>query len=127
MATTTKKRKKKVIKKTVSKKKGIKKVGLKTHLEERDLVQLENLSRDVTIDQKDMLIEEQYLRNMSLEFKLLEIKIGQQRELLKSRAERYENTKKKYTEFKKQIFPKYGLSENDGLGYNPETGEIHKV
>jgi hypothetical protein len=126
MATTSKKKKK------VSKKKSIKKVEIKKDaldkdtLDKDDLTQLENISRDVTIAQKDMAIEEQSLKNMMLKLELFKHDIISQRATVKARADRYENIKQKYVSFKKDIFPKYGLGENDRLGYNPETGEIVK-
>jgi len=121
---TTARRKKKVSKKKVVKKEVVKE--FKDVLDKDDLIQLENISRDVTIAQKDMALEEQSLRNMNLELELFKHKMVSQRGLVQSKADRYENIKEKYTNFKKEIFPKYGLSDSQRLGYNPDTGEIIK-
>jgi len=128
MASTTRKgRKRKVTKKVV--KKGpsrTKSKKISTHLDLADLREIENLSKDVIIAQKDMALEEQSLRNMNLEYKLAEQRIISQREAVVVRADRYEKYKEKYAAFKSKINPKYGLSEGEPLGYNPETGEIIK-
>jgi len=139
MATTTRKRKKK--KKTVKKSPVLPPISVQKQdvllatneelhtpmvLEPGDLRQIENLSKDVQIAQKDMAIEEQSLVNLQLQFKLLEHNIVQQREVVRQRADSYESRKVKYATFKKGINPKYGLAENESLGYNPETGAIIK-
>ena len=114
MASTTKKRKSKVKESN----------GPLDILEPNDLRQLENLSKDVIISQKDMLIEEQYLRNLKLEFELFQQKLIKQNELVKTKAEKYENLKVRYSTYRNEIGPKYGLKEGEPLGYNPDTGEI---
>jgi hypothetical protein len=131
MATTTRKKKAKISVDKIDIKKVKKKVKKKvnnaiTHLELEDLRQLENLSKDVIIAKMEMNIEEQSLRNMNLELVIMQNKIVSQRDLAKGKADRFEIYKKKYVEYKKTINPKYGLSENDPLGYNPDTGEIIK-
>jgi hypothetical protein len=125
MATTTRVKKKKVVKKVS--KKVVKKISkVLGTLEADDLIKLETFSKDVLIAKMGMNLEEQSLRNMILENELLKTKIISQRELVKGKADRFEVYKNKYVEYKKSINPKYGLSENEPMGYNPDTGEIIK-
>lgn len=126
MATTSKPRKKRkvakkvtknVIKKTTSKK-------ILDHLELEDLRQLENLSKDVHASRLEMNVEEQSLRNMSLEYQLMEHKIAKQKQAVSQKALMFEQRKEKYRTYKESISPKYGLKNGEGLGYDPDTGKI---
>ena len=126
MATTSKPRKNKKIVKKTSKKVSVKPnekevLGI---LEHQDLRQLENLSKDVLNCKLDMNLEEQSQKNMTLEMLLMQQKIEKQRELVVIKSERFEAKKRQYQDFKKEISPKYGLAEDEVLGYNPDTGEI---
>ena len=129
MATTSranrKKSVKKIVKKTIQKKQN-KKKELLTHLTESDLRYIENFSKDVQISKAKMNIQEQFLKNLTLECRILELSISNERDRLKSVADVFESSKNKYTEFKKSISDKYGLMDGDNLGYNPDTGEIIK-
>lgn len=116
MATTTRIRK--------TKKKTEQKSEILNKLEFEDLRQLENLSKDVIISQKEMFIEEQSLRNMKLELQILESKIEKQIDFVQVKSLRYEAKKQKFAMFRNEINPKYGFKSGESMGYVPETGEI---
>ena len=129
MATTISKRKS--VKKKTVKKKAVKKSTLKiddkvNKLSDLDLRNIESYSKDVLLSKLEMNLQEQHLRNLSLEFKLMEIGIVREREKLAGYSEKFEKRKERYSEFMNSIGPKYGLKKGEGLGYNPDTGEIIK-
>jgi hypothetical protein len=106
-----------------------KKVGevaeeVKSHLHHDHLRVLEVTDRDIQIARLEMATEEQSLHNLVLSLRLLESKIEKQKEVLSSKAQKYEQAKKKYVALKQEIWPQYGLAEGEGLGFNPDTGEI---
>jgi len=123
MATTKSKRK--AVKKKIVKKKEVKADDL-NKLSDLDLRNIESYSKDVQLAKLEMNLQEQHLRNLSLEFKLMEIGIVKEREKLAGYSEKFEKRKERYSEFMNCIGPKYGLKSGDGLGYNPDTGEIIK-
>lgn len=98
----------------------------KDFLSEEHLRNLEIKSRDVEVAKYVMAVEEQALENMQLKLQILSSNIEKQRSLLRDKAARYESAKNKYTLYKKEIWPQYGLNENEGLGYDPESGRIVK-
>ena len=125
MATTTRRRKKiKVQKETKVDKVSTNNSSYPTHLSSEDLRQLENLSKDVIIAKMDMNLEEQALRNISLELQLLQNKLTKQHQLVQAKSDFFEQKKAKYADYRVSINPKYGLKESDSLGYNPESGEL---
>jgi len=93
-------------------------------LEPNDLRFLETLGRDVENSKLLMALEEQSLTNMSLQLENLQLKIEKQRHVIASRSQGYEASKGKFISFKKEIWPKYGLSEEARMGYDPISGEI---
>jgi tRNA-binding EMAP/Myf-like protein len=125
---TTKKRTRPTEKKTKKKtgKESAKVEKVNTHLSADHLRVIEITDRDIRISKLEMGNEEQASNNMLLSLRLLESKIEKQREVVASRAQRYEDAKKRYTVLKKEIWPQYGFGENEGLGFNPDTGEIVK-
>lgn len=74
----------------------------------------------------EMAVEEQNLKNLTLALENLSMKIEKQKTHLYNLAQRYELTKAKYTNFKREIFPMYGLKENDKLAYDRNSGKIIK-
>lgn len=119
MATTTRKKeeKKAIIKKEIE-------PSIKDTLSPDHLMSLETISRDVENSRLVMAIEEQSLANMELQLKLLSSNIEKQRQLVSSKAQKYEAMKQKYISFKKDIWPSYGFKENEPLSYNPLSGQI---
>jgi hypothetical protein len=95
-------------------------------LESSHLMQVEVLSRDIENSKLHMALEEQSLSNMLLSLEILQSKIEKQRLTVSSKAQRYEACKNKFQNFKKEIWPQYGLVESEGLGYDPITGEIKR-
>lgn len=115
-------------KRTASKKKEmvVKEVENPTVLSPEHLRVIEVSERDIRIAQLEMSTEEQSYNNMVLSLRLLENKIEKQKEVLSAKAHKYETSKKRYMDIKKEIWPQYGLEASAGLGYNPDTGEIIK-
>lgn len=73
-----------------------------------------------------MAIEEQALKNMTLELQLLQQKIDRQKQNLQQKAVFYDNSTKQFKKLKSELWPQYGFSQDEGLGYDPNTGAIHK-
>lgn len=90
------------------------------------LLALETLSRDMEMCKLRVSVEEQSLRNLVLELQLLSNKIDKQKLAVNNKAQEYEALKRKFQNYKKELWPQYGFSENDGLGYDPVTGKIVK-
>ena len=99
---------------------------VKSHLASDHLLSLEVLSRDLENSRLVMAIEEQALANLELQLRILTDKIEKQKIALVDRAKRYEAVKVKFTNTKKELWPLYGFKENEGLGYDPLTGMIHR-
>lgn len=97
-----------------------------TRLHADHLRQLEIGQRDVDNARLLMATEEQALRNLLLEHELIRHKIEKQRILVATQSQSYETTKKSFERLKAEIWPLYGFERNEGLGYNPETGEIKR-
>lgn len=98
----------------------------KEFLEPGHLMQVEVLSRDIENAKLYMALEEQSLSNMLLSLEILQTKIEKQRLLVSSKGQKYEACKNKFVNFKKEIWPQYGLNENEGLGYDPISGQIKR-
>jgi hypothetical protein len=128
MATTSTKREKKLVSKELVEQMSLveepSQPEKKEFLHHDHLRQLETLDRDVEIAKLTMAVEEQSLRNMVLEHHLLLSKIEKQKLALMEKAKSYDTMKAGFTSFKKELWPQYGFSEADGLGYNPNTGKI---
>jgi hypothetical protein len=88
------------------------------------LRQLETMDRDVHISKLGMAVEEQAYKNLILENQLLVGKIEKQKIVLMEKAKSYDNMKVMFTNFKRELWPQYGVSEESGLGYDPNTGKI---
>lgn len=99
-------------------------VETKDTLDSMHLLQLETMSRDIENAKLLMALEEQALRNMQLENALMIVKIERQKAALAAKAGQYEASKQKFETIKKEIWPRYGFSETDGLGYDTLTGKI---
>lgn len=91
------------------------------------LLQLEVKSRDIENAKLHMALEEQALKNMMLELSILQRKVEDQKILLKQRAIFYDNTVKQFQQLKSELWPQYGFGQNEGLGYDPATGVIHRT
>lgn len=88
------------------------------------LRQLETIDRDIQIAKLSMAVEEQALKNLILEYNILQTKIEKQKILLMEKSKFYDNQRVMFTNFKKELWPQYGLGEASGLGYDPNTGKI---
>ena len=73
-----------------------------------------------------MALEEQALVNLQLSLENLQSKIESQKVLVNNRAQKYELAKQKFTNYKKQIWPLYGLNENEPMSYDRSSGKIVK-
>lgn len=132
MATTTRKSKKS--EKVVETKKAVEgkieneapRQAVKTILTAPHLKDLEVFGRDAENAKLRMAVEEQSLQNMVLKLELLQSKIEKQKSLVASADQRYRNTVEKFDNFKKSIWPEYGLSISEPMGYDPISGEIKK-
>lgn len=129
MASTSKiKRKLNTESKVETKVEGIKEVKpiSKDTLSPDHLKYLEVFSRDTENAKLSMALEEQSLRNMLLSLELLQIKIEKQRVLLASKDQKYKISVEKFTNYKKEIWPEYGLNISEPMGYDPISGEIKR-
>lgn len=90
------------------------------------LLKIETSQRDIENAKLLMAVEEQTLRNLHLEFELLKNKIEKQSQLVSHCSQKYELQKTKFFNYKKEIWPLYGLSINEGLSYDPITGLIKR-
>jgi hypothetical protein len=88
------------------------------------LLALETMGRDIENARIMVLMEEQNYANMQLRLKILSDTIEKQNILVNEKVQKYENTKTKYTQFKKDIWHQYGFKENESMGYDPLTGKI---
>lgn len=131
MATTTRKKKEKIV---VEVKEGVKLPPLpvedevvKETLEPEHLKNLEVFSRDIENASLSMAVSEQELQNMILSLENLQLKIEKQKIVVANRGQKYEVAKQKYTNYKKQIWPQYGLKETESMSYDIHTGEIKRT
>lgn len=124
MATTTRKKSERVTKQAAQAE--IETPKEKEFLDADHLRYLETISRDVENAKLSMAVEEQALVNLELNFKLLQVTIEKQKSLVASKAQKYETAKLKYTNYKRDIWPLYGLKENEAMGYDPISGKIVK-
>lgn len=99
---------------------------VKDTLSHEHLKYLEVFSRDTENAKLSMALEEQSLRNMLLSLELLQIKIEKQRILLASKDQKYKISVEKFTNYKKEIWPEYGLNISEPMGYDPISGEIKR-
>lgn len=98
----------------------------KEFLDEYHLRMLEVSTRDIDNARLLMACEEQALENLTLKLQILSTNIEKQKQNVKAVANSYENAKAKYTAYKKEIWPLYGLKEDEGLGYDSQSGQIIK-
>lgn len=119
MATTNRRKKTEV-------KEEIKQIEVPKVLHADHLRQLEVVSRDVENARLLMSIEEQSLKNITLELELMKIKLDRQKQNLGQAASNYNNSVLAFKKLKSDMWPLYGLKLEDGLGYDPNTGEISK-
>lgn len=115
----------KVVKPKVEKKTSVKK-EVPSVLAPDHLLKLETLQRDIENAKLNMALQEQYLQNLLLDFKIRETAIEKQRLCLQQIAKEYEAKKSGYASYKRDVFPLYDVKEDQPLSYNPETGEIVK-
>ncbi len=71
-----------------------------------------------------MAVEEQNLANMNLTMEILKSRIEKQRQVVHARAVEYEAAKKIYADFKKDVFPSYGIENRETVEYDSNTGRI---
>lgn len=88
------------------------------------LLALETMGRDIENARIMVLMEEQNYSNMQLRLKILSDTMEKQKILVNEKVQKYENTKIKYVQFKKDIWHQYGFKENESMGYDPLTGKI---
>jgi hypothetical protein len=81
------------------------------------------LPKEVENAQLLMAVEEQALKNLLLEHKLLEINIQKQKEAVVQKSSAYENMKKKYNLIIRDISNKYDL-KGEHFSYDNETGKL---
>jgi len=98
-----------------------------TVLSQEHLKQLEITIRDIENAKLTVAIEEQSLRNMMLEQQLLEQKVQKQKQTLQQRAVFYDTISSQFKQIKSELWPQYGFSQTEGLGYDPATGEIKRT
>jgi hypothetical protein len=98
----------------------------KDFLDPDHLRSLEVISRDIENAKLTMALEEQALANMTLQLEILQNKIEKQKLFVSSKAQKFELAKQKYVNFKKDIWPMYGLSESQPLAYDPLSGKIQR-
>lgn len=95
-------------------------------LHHEHLRQLEVMARDVENAKLRMALEEQSLRNMILESQILQQKVEKQKQYLQQHAAFYDNSTKQFKQLKSELWPQYGFGQDEGLGYDPATGEIKR-
>jgi hypothetical protein len=127
MATTTRrKRAKEIVEKMIVEELIPLKEEAKSHFLPDHFRQLEVLVRNIEIAKKDMALEEQRLANMKLELKLLEHDIEKKILIVKQKATEYQASLERFGNFRKEVYPEYGISENESIGYDTNTGEIKR-
>lgn len=97
---------------------------IKNFLAPEHLLQIEVGQRDIENSRLLMAVEEQSLKNMTLELEILTQKIEKQKIVLRQRQFAYDNMVKQFRKLKGDLWPVYGLKDEEGMGYNPTTGEI---
>lgn len=98
----------------------------KKFLEAPHLLQIETSGRDVENKKLLMAVEEQNLKNLLLERQLLDAKIEKLKIVLNERAKDYSMEVEKFKQLKRSLWAMYGFKEDEGMGYNPLTGELVK-
>lgn len=98
-------------------------VGEKKILTNQELIKVETTPLEVENSKLLMAVEEQNLRNLLLEQKLLESKIEKQKQSVERAHAKYAQSKQKYESIIGGIMQNHGLS-SEKFGYNSETGEI---
>ena len=130
MATTTRKRERvkpvKEILKQEEVEKEVKANVISDTLEPDHLRMVEVFGLEIENAKLQMAIEEQSLVNLQLSLENLQSKIESQKVLVNNKAQKYELAKQKFTNYKKQIWPIYGLNENEPMSYDRSSGRIIK-
>ncbi len=98
----------------------------KEYLDAEHLKNLEIMARDLENAKLTMAVEEQNLQNLLLSLELLHNKIEKQKQAVSVKASKYESVKVRFSSFKKNIWPLYGLKEDEGMGYDPVSGLIKR-
>lgn len=99
----------------------------KTFLSSSDLLAIEVSGRDMENSRLLLSIEEQNLANLKLQIENLQYKIKLQESKVLHCDAKYKNEVLKHVNVKKEIWPKYGYSLEDKLGYDVNTGELKKL
>lgn len=130
MATTTRKRERtKPVKEELKKEdleNTVPMTEVKDVLEADHLRMVEVFGLEVENAKLQMALEEQSLANLQLSLENLQSKIESQKVLVNNRAQKYELAKQKFTNYKRQIWPLYGLNENELMSYDRSSGRIVK-
>lgn len=130
MATTTRKRERTKPVKEVLKKEDLENASsvpeVRDVLEADHLRMVEVFGLEIENAKLQMALEEQALVNLQLSLENLQSKIESQKVLVNNRAQKYELAKQKFTNYKKQIWPLYGLNENEPMSYDRSSGKIVK-
>lgn len=90
------------------------------------LLQLETLIREVEIRRLNLAVEEQDLKNLLLSLEVLQNKIEKQRIKVQGATNKYDGAKQSYIGFKAELWPKYGFSADAPMAYNPLSGIIDR-
>ena len=129
MATTTRKRERVKPVKEILKQEEVSEVT-KPENEIRDVLEPDHLRMvevfglEIDNAKLQMAVEEQSLVNLQLSLENLQSKIESQKVLVNNKAQKYELAKQKFTNYKKQIWPIYGLNENEPMSYDRSSGKI---
>lgn len=99
-------------------------VKVPEELHKDHLLALETMSRDIENARITAVMEEQNYSNMQLRLKILSDTMEKQKILVNEKVQKYENTKNKYIQFKRDIWHQYGFKEHESMGYDPLTGKI---
>lgn len=97
---------------------------LPDHLSQEHLRLLENSHKNIQIAKLEMHNEEQALQNMLLSLELLKNRIDKQKAIRAEKESLYLLENKRASNLRSEIWPVYGLKENESISYNPETGKI---
>jgi len=104
----------------------VKSPEVREFLEAEHLKNLEVFGLEIENAKLLMALEEQALVNLQLSLENLQSKIESQKVLVGNKAQKYELAKQKYVNYKKQIWPIYGLNENEPMSYDRNSGKIVK-
>lgn len=104
----------------------VKPVAVPEVLHADHLLKIETSLRDIENAKLLAAVEEQNLNNLKLQFELLKVHIEKQSQVVQHCHQKFELSKQKFTNFKREVWPMYGLGIEQPLNYDPTTGNIKK-